>query len=334
MKLQQLALVTLVAGMACSCSSVDYGSSDARQMFAGATRSSSIVSYMASREPDSSALSSPRLGSAALSVRRQDEPEGQESEGTLEEEGEVRGAETETGTDPRDFASKFMPYYRFTELENGAKENNMSLFGLIPFNKNFATTYEWPIALERRAPDGAVFGPPTNPNITGDDEATGVGDLNMRFFYKQNDWNFGGVLFMPLAELWFPTATEDILGSSQFQLAPGFALVGDMGFWPHSFAALMNFYQFDVYGDDDGDVSFYKGRWFFMLPFPTMTYLLPEIQPIYNFEVDDFSLWIGPEVGQIISDGFILYIKPGWGIDNDQEFDRDFTFEFGWRWFF
>jgi len=36
----------------------------------------------------------------------------------------------ETGTDPRDFAPKFMPYYRYTELENGLEENVLTLFGL------------------------------------------------------------------------------------------------------------------------------------------------------------------------------------------------------------
>ncbi len=28
----------------------------------------------------------------------------------------------DTGTDPRDFAAKFMPYYRYTELENGLEQ--------------------------------------------------------------------------------------------------------------------------------------------------------------------------------------------------------------------
>ena len=63
-------------------------------------------------------------------------------------------------------------------------------------------------------------------------------------------------------------------------------------------------------------------------------YLMPEFQPIYDFEADDFSLWIGPELGKIASPGRIAYIKPGWGIDNSEATDREFTLEIGFRWFF
>ena len=41
----------------------------------------------------------------------------------------------ETGTDPRDFGPKFMPYYRYTELENGLEVNVLTLFGLDAFSR-------------------------------------------------------------------------------------------------------------------------------------------------------------------------------------------------------
>ena len=100
---------------------------------------------------------------------------------------------------------------------------------------------------------------------------------------------------------------------------------------------MMNFYQFDTFGDDDrDDVSMYKGRWFFMLPLhPSGIYALPEIQPIYDFEDDEFSLWIGPEIGKLLAPGRIVYFKPGFGIDPDAENgDREWTVEVGFRWFF
>ena len=319
METRSLIPMAIAASLAASCSSFDYNEDEMRRMLAGVSPSAALSSTMRkqpSYAPDH-----------VLSAYWQDET-------MLEKEADE--PPPDTGTDPRDFAPKFMPYFRYTELENGVTENNMSIFGLIAFSSDFAATYEFPIALEREAPAGGL-GPPTNPNNQAGEE-TGMGDLNMRFMYKDAEHlaiGNTGFIVMPIVELWFPTASEDVLGSNLFQLAPGFAVVGDMGFWPHSFVALMNFYQFDVYGDDDaGDVSFYKGRWFFMLPFPTLTYLMPEMQPIYDFETDEFSFWIGPEIGQIVGEGKILYIKPGWGIDNDQGFDRDFTLEFGWRWFF
>jgi hypothetical protein len=317
MKSRSLILISSVVALAASCSSLDYSENDMRRMISGATPSASLMSSMRA-QPDSARGFLPREG-------RDPVPE-------LEDD-EQQEAQAGNGTDPRDFAPKFMPYFRYTELENGVTENNMALFGLIAFNKSFAATYEFPIALEREAPNGGL-GPPLNPNDQIGEE-TGIGDLNIRFMYRNPSIALGPVEILPICELWFPTASEDVLGANLFQVAPGFAAVMDLGFWPHSFMALMNFYQFDVYGDDDApDVSFYKGRWFFMFPFPTMTYLLPEMQPIYDFETDEFSFWIGPELGQIVGEGKVLYLKPGWGIDNDLGTDRDFTFEFGWRWFF
>ncbi len=62
-------------------------------------------------------------------------------------------------------------------------------------------------------------------------------------------------------------------------------------------------------------------------------YLLLELQPVYDFEFDEFSFWIGPEFGKIVSEGNIVYVKPGWGIDPEAG-ERKFTFEVGWRYFF
>jgi hypothetical protein len=63
-------------------------------------------------------------------------------------------------------------------------------------------------------------------------------------------------------------------------------------------------------------------------------FLLPEWQPIYDFETDDLSNWIGVEFGKMIAPGKIAYIKPGWGISNSEATDRKSTLEVGARWFF
>ena len=97
-----------------------------------------------------------------------------------------------------------------------------------------------------------------------------------------------------------------------------------------------------MFGEDDReDVSRYVGRWFVMLPLsaPDGTfwggwYALPEFQPVYDFEESHFSFWVGPEFGKMISPGNIAYFKPGWGADPDEdEGDREFTFEVGYRYF-
>lgn len=251
-----------------------------------------------------------------------------------------------TGTDPRDFATKFMPYYRYTELENGLEQNELVMFGLIPLGSpNVALTFEIPLAMNRDVGNTALKDPmtglcsgvlsgggsPTLPNglpAEGDCEETAMGDMNMRILARAGhalggDWILG-------VQMDFPTATDEVLGSEQFLFAPMVTYVKDMGFWPGpgAFAAFMNFYFVDVFGEDSrGDVSMYVGRYFFMLPLhPSGIYALPEFQPIYDFENDEFSFWVGPEVGKI------LYVKPGWGANPDSNSgERQFTFEVGVR---
>ena len=55
----------------------------------------------------------------------------------------------EAGTDPRDFAPKFMPYYKYTKLENDLEQQDFVAFGLLALKPNIALTYELFLAQER-----------------------------------------------------------------------------------------------------------------------------------------------------------------------------------------
>ncbi len=259
----------------------------------------------------------------------------------------------QTGTDPRDIAGKFMPYYLHTELSNGLYQNAFTLFGLMPLGGGWALTYELPLAFERNITDTeACAGLPATPcfgtipggGVTlpnglaaeGDGKETGIGDGNIRLFRgvgsaMGGDWMLG-------FEFDLPIATDPVMGSETAILAPMFVFVKNLAFWPApgAFVASMNFYAFDVWRDAGRDaVSQYRGRWFVMLPLhPSGIYTLPEVQPVYDFETDHFSLWIAPEVGKMLGPGRILYLKPGFGIFPDSDSgDREWTFEVGYRWF-
>lgn len=289
-----------------------------------------------------------------------------------------------TGTDPRDFSSKFMPYYRYMELENGVEVNMSTVFGMHAFNPRFAMTYEWAVAMETDYSDVDEFkqfkqgipqdgdlphigpdpgrggGLPFADLLEDDGDVTGVGDLNLRFFLRpeQWEWRFWGgeksASVMPVLEATFPTATEDLLGDESMILSPGVTYVTDMPFESPplglGFLALMNFYDFDIFKDNSrSHTSRFRGRWFWMQPLSMPAfmkdpndadyhffdlsglYLLTEAQPVYDFRESDFSFWVGPELGKIVKEGTIFYIKPGWGIDNDNPGDREFTFEVGVR---
>ncbi len=270
----------------------------------------------------------------------------------------IPAAAQETGTDPRDFAPKFMPYYRYTELENGLENDALTMFGLYAFTTKFAMTYEIPVGYKLDVsgtplnngddtcgpggsfPPGEGLPPIPIPGVQGNCQETGIGDMNLRFMLRTDQKLFGGDVMYAL-QVDLPTATQNFLGTEQTRLGPSFIWVHDIPKWPGpgAFMALMNFYFFDIFGDDDiDDTSMYVGRWFVMLPLNAKhkIYALPEFQPIYDFENSHFSFWVGPEIGKMIGDDGknVVYLKPGFGVDPDAaRGDRDFTFEIGWRYF-
>jgi hypothetical protein len=243
-----------------------------------------------------------------------------------------------TGTDPRVFTDKWMPYYRSTELENGLTQQDLTAFGTFSFNDRLGVFYEVPLAQYRDFSD--VSGVQTGT------DAIGIGDIDLKFLWRPKalEWSFGndgkknGSVLLGTAFL-FPTATDDALGGNALLFAPIVAVVFDMPL--HGFIAALNLYYFDVYEEDSAPkTSRYVGKWFYMQPLTKPGpwwggfFLLPEFQPIYDFETEDFSAWIGVELGKMLAPGRIAYIKPGWGIDNSEPTDRKDTVEVGFRWFF
>ncbi len=242
--------------------------------------------------------------------------------------------EDKTGTDPRGFANKFMPYYLYTELENGLEVQQLNLFGFLAFNKDVGLTYDIPVSKQLDFSDTSTPGIPT---------VNSYGDLGLRFFVKPDATQFKESAHMFGLEMTLPTATNDFIGAEVTVMSPMYVYIKNVTITAPGFLAFMNFYDFDLFkSDGEADVSRYRGRWFAMIPLakpgPGLfdgIYLLPELQPVYDFERNDnkFSLWFAPEFGKMIGEGFIGYIKPGWGLIKDDPTDRDFTFELGFRYF-
>ena len=63
-------------------------------------------------------------------------------------------------------------------------------------------------------------------------------------------------------------------------------------------------------------------------------YMLTELQPVYDFNENDFDLWIAPEFGKMMTESSVMYIKPGWAVVDREPEDREFTLEVGVRFFF
>lgn len=248
--------------------------------------------------------------------------------------------EDPTGTDPRSFSNKWMPYYRYTKLENGMIQQDLTVFGTFGFSSRLGMFYEIPLAQYRDFSD--VSGLPAG----SDKDAIGLGDIDLKFLYRPKALEFAygkqgkkNVSILLGTDFVLPTATDDALAGDSFLFAPILAIVADMPF--HGFVAALNLYYFDVYKKDSApDTSRYVGKWFYMQPLTKPgpwwggVFLLPELQPVYDFKTDDFSLWVGVELGKMLAPGKIVYIKPGWGIDNSETIDRESTLEVGFRWFF
>ena len=274
--------------------------------------------------------------------------------------GAEAGGVEENGTDPRDLTAKFMPYYRFNKIDNGLKSHEATLFGMIPVpigkllgNEEYkwGVTFEFPTlkyvdasepvagALSRVPPgteialDNGISAP-----IGRDTKVWGIGDLNTRLIAPI--WQ-GEVFGKPVgvltgAELWWPTASDDLLGTGKWQIAPHLTAVIDLAKAKGIFLASMNFWRTSFAGDGDrDDIELYVGRHFLNIPFgQTGYYLLAELQTIADLEGNgDWEIWIGPEVGRVLAPGRILYGKPGLGIDPDAD-ERKWSFELGYRHFF
>jgi len=243
-----------------------------------------------------------------------------------------------TGTDPRDFSLKWMPYYRSTDLENGLKQQDLTAFGTVPFSRRLGMFFEVPLAQYRDFTDV--------PGFPAGTDAIGIGDIDLKFLWNPEalgftygkDGKMSGSILLG-TDFVLPTASDDALAGDALLFAPIVGVVVDMPFY--GFFAMLNLYYVDVYKKDAApDTSRYVGRWFYMQPLTPPgkwwggLYLMPEFQPIYDFETDDFSAWIGLEFGKMVAPGKIAYIKPGWGIENSELTDRANTFEVGFRWFF
>ncbi len=293
-----------------------------------------------------------------------------QEDGKEAEAGGPPGGEVEdNGTNPGSLGFKFMPYYRYTKLNNGIKAiDNLALFTMLPLTKISpftAVVLEWSVGktmdfgalaediLEGiESPDipcapptcgGSLPAPPPEALARGFD-ISGYGDFRTRLLqgvkmFPGNKPGKSTVLMLGL-DVMFPIASDPILGDETLYGAPLFAHIHNLS--PQTFFAFLHFYFFD-WADKSGahpvnadkDIGFYMGRWFFQKAFNNGYYLLPELQVIYDNESDaGLSVMLLPEFGKSFKlgdTGMTAYIKPGWAIDGPDEAERRYSIEFGVR---
>ena len=248
----------------------------------------------------------------------------------------------DNGTNPTSIGFKFMPYFRFTELDNGVTStDNLTLFAMlpIPLSPFTAINLEWPLqktfdasALVTDFLDGAldpedgipcappvcsgnrpISDIPTEVLASGFDQ-NGVGDLKLWFIQGLKAFGTPGegmtTALIGGFQLNAPTATHPVLGEEKWLISPLFAHVHN--FSAQSFMAFMHIYTLDI-GDKSGisdlhrdsNVDYYMGRYFYQYAWPKSGYyLLPEVQVMYDDNSgNDWSIHFMPEIGKSFKAG-------------------------------
>ena len=302
-------------------------------------------------------------------------PRAQDGGGGQQGEGGAPGGEDvqDNGTNPASLGFKFMPYYRYTELNNGVKATDeltlFTMIGLPKISPFSALVLEWPV--QKTLDFGAVVedglragmglpaaipcAPPTCggalpvalpvEGVARGFRVTGVGDFRLRYLQgiKMIPGKKPGAatILMVGADVMLPFASDPILGDETYYGSPIFAHIHNIN--PSTFFAFLHFYFFDWSEksgahpiNQDKEIGFYMGRWFFQKAWPKSGYyMLPEVQAIHDDKSDDeWSFMFLPEFGksfQAGGTGMTAYIKPGWAIDGPDAGERRFSVEFGFR---
>jgi hypothetical protein len=166
---------------------------------------------------------------------------------------------------------------------------------------------------------------------TADVNISGIGDTDFRFLavpHANEDWGIAAGL-----EAYFPTATNDLLGTGKYSLRPQ-VFLGLFGlFGEKSIFAPGYLYVFDVGGDDDrASIDQHQFDIYFVWLLAQMKHWLI-VNPQINLDQEnDVNIYIvDVEFGYMIPQlpGASIHVRPGAGIGGDRPFD--WTFEFGLR---
>ncbi len=167
---------------------------------------------------------------------------------------------------------------------------------------------------------------------TSNTNISGAGDLDFRYLYipyVTNKWALAGGL-----EVFFPTASNDLLGDGKLILRPQI-FTGFFGlFGKGSLFVPGLLYVTDVAGDDDrASVEQWQMDIYFVWLLAEMKHwLIINPQPVWDVEKDQEYMIVDVEFGFMIPQlpGASTWIRPGAGVGSDRPFD--WTFEFGFKW--
>ncbi len=238
-----------------------------------------------------------------------------------------------TGNKPSTFNWRVNPYVRHNSFENDAEVTDYSVFLMAPvkwFGKfDGAFVYEGPVSRDQDFTD------------IGGTQDTGFADPVIRTPMIFKPFQLGKFNWIPvlIPEMTLPWGSEELTQDTLIMSAGGGFVISSNPRW---FLAAIQFYDFDLSKSSGrDDVDRIRMRYFlqYMVSPKHRIYVMPEFQATFDFESDEDSFWIGPEIGKVISPiqgsnaGFVVYAKPGFGINNkSNSLEREWSIEVGVRW--
>jgi len=267
--------------------------------------------------------------------------EAQETQKEVLEEVEEGKKNDDTGTNPINFTYDARFYIESSWFDGGSFIAPTFEFR-VPLGRDLANLTNQKIGLFNDLGEKYAlrvkFRPQQNLNLDdpgGDPTAgvniSGMGDLDFRFLaapYVTNKWGIAAGL-----EAYFPTATNDLLGTGKYALRPQ-VFLGFFGlFGKNSIFAPGYLYVFDVGGDDDrAPIRQHQFDIYFVWLLAQMRHWLI-VNPQINLDQEnDVNIYlVDVEFGYSIPQlpGASIHVRPGAGIGGDRPFD--WTFEFGIR---
>ena len=227
-----------------------------------------------------------------------------------------RSKDDKSGTNPVNFQNDVRLYHEYQNFENGGTGNVTTFEARTPFADG---KWQARIRVPYRSLDVKAGG-------FSIDES-GLGDINTRFLTVPYLNAENGTAWALGLETWFPTASDDVLGSGKYVLGPQvfFAWFNPFGI-PK--AGLFPGVQqaFSVAGDDDrDDVNETRFDLFFLKQWPeSQTYLLLNPQYIVDWENDKEGGVADAEFGYVFKSGVSIYARPGVGLGPDRPLEWNF----------
>jgi len=221
--------------------------------------------------------------------------------------GATIGENVQAGRLPTDFLSRIRVRTAYLSLFNDTQVVSTRAAGTYAPRPDLALRLQLPF-------------PWVDPGVSTLESEGGVGDLSFRVLWRffANSW-FSAIVG---TELFFPTASEPILGTEKYSIAPQAALV--FRFWERFFFVPVYQQLISYAGNEDrADLNILRFRPIVLVQLPRRWWATLDPGFLWDLEDDlptDDTMTMSLEVGKRITDRIAVTAKPGIQVYGSEDF--------------